>query len=62
MKSELIITQGCVMAHLKGLVILYLQKKKQFAVKLLLQGAQKDKKVDPCKPVHKSAGRRHQTG
>ena len=50
------------MADFEGLAILYLQKI-QFAVKSLLQGPQKDKKVDPCKPVHTtSAGGRHKSG
>ena len=31
-KSELIIIQGCVVVHLKGVAILYLRQKKQFAV------------------------------
>ena len=34
------------MAYLKGLVFLYLWRKKLFAVKPLLQGPQKDKTVD----------------
>ena len=41
------------MAHLKRLVFLYLRGK-QFAVKSFLQGPQKDKKVDPCKPAPKN--------
>ena len=42
MKSEQMITEGCVIAHLKGLVILCLRTK-QFSVKSLLKEPKLDK-------------------